>query len=206
MKTKLAVLICLGLAIDPHASAANLFRQDSVRSELKPADGRTQITMTVGLFPFGFLSDERSGWYPKIAVGTGLTFPVARDISLCTKVDYYLYEPSSTGNSSFSSNSVKRQDIAISAAIQIGNFFEVGCGGYYTTSDEVNIQYFFPSDTLRWSQSGWSAVKFYFTAGFFHKFELTDRLFLPVGLYYRDAGYGSGTGPYFIRGGFGVRL
>lgn len=181
-------------------------RQDTVQAISAQPLRQEFITLDAGLYPFGFLSSERTGWYPTYSLRAGFGLPVVASVIIYTHLDYYRFHMSSVGNSSFLPKSARREDIALYAGVVAGNVIEVGCGVYHTVSDKVTMIYYFPTESFPWTNSGWSAYRFFFTFGFLHEFRLSSDLFLPVGLYYRDAGYGSGTGPFLVRVGLGMKL
>jgi hypothetical protein len=206
MIPKSALILICGLPYLAFATNRASPNEDTLQTSSASVGREKFITLDAGVYPFDFLSDQQTGWYPTVSPRIGFGLTVATSVIFYTHVDYYRFHMASVGNSSYLPKSAKREDLALYAGFLVGQTIDVGLGVYYTTSEKVDIAPLLSNETLPWAQSGWSAYRFFFTIGVVHEFKITDRLFLPVGFYYREAGYGSAIGPLFLRLGIGLAL
>jgi hypothetical protein len=103
-------------------------------------------------------------------------------------IDYYDHlaiRGDHMGPASLSPSSPRGSDIALYTGVSLFQVVFVGAGYYYTKSDAVVLVY--SGGSSRWQDSGLSDFRFCYVVGFTYDIQITDALFVPLGLYYRDS-------------------
>ncbi len=160
------------------------------------------IKLEFGLFP---LRGEQN-WKPTYSIRTGIRTRLSHRISLCGYVDYYMYSLGIPGGTyGFSPYPANRQDVALYAALLFSEFLEFGFGAYYSRSDKI---YEVESGvrTALSSVNSATSVHPFMMIGFQYEVRLSDRLLVPIGLYYRGTDYGTETIPLILRTGLGFKF
>lgn len=202
-------LVCIGLflGILSQASFCQAGGKDSISSsESRQNIPGYEINFDAGYYPLR--SDFSGGWEPLYSLRLGVGKFFDEGISLHLFVDYYYHKLGfSGGMSGFSPQSAKRHDIALYGIFTLFNFLDAGIGTYYSKSDDVTIVY--PANTFPpepWKFGGVSKFDFFFTLGAKYEIPLGNELYLPVGIYFRDSGYGSSLTPWLLRAGVAKRF
>jgi hypothetical protein len=204
LRSSLVMLI----ALQSIAYTANLgFRnKDSLSSDSAQQSKNMRITLDLALMRGPIEGDN---WHPRIGIRAGFGTSIARDITFCGHLEFFEFDLAPSGGPSYlSPKSAKRKDLAIYGGVLVYRIIEAGCGTYYTASEKVDVVYPAPlgMPSFSWTPSGWSGFRFFWTIGLRYEVRLTEGLFMPVGLSYRDPGYGSGAIPIFLRVGIGLKL
>ena len=103
--------------------------------------------------------------------------------------------------------SAKRYDVAFYGGCLFLRIFELGCGVYHTTSNQV-IEGYAGQTIGPWRPSGSSTVRLFLLGGFGYQFQFFDRIILPFGLYFRNSVYGDndGSASLLFRIGLGLKF
>ena len=144
------------------------------------------------------------GWYPSYTVRLSAG-QYSRLLSWHFCIDYYDFNLSESGGMyGFVEQGAVRRDIAVYPAVTVFRFLFVGAGAFYTHSDHVTTTSIFGRQP--WNGGDVEGLRYFVTIGLMWDFQITDRISIPVGLYYRNPNYNSDTTPLAFRVGLSAAL
>lgn len=174
------LLFCSVIAIFPAMSRAQETTNALAKDSLLTCESY-RLWIDGGLYPLH--APHSGGFQPtfNIRFGVGRTFSIA---------DFYAFleytKRSFVPPDELSSTTSSREgyDLAAYAAGTVLGVFFLGGGIYFTHQDNIVTRYWYSNTT---HESGIrSHVGVYYLAGLQHQFRISDRLIVPIGVYYRD--------------------
>jgi hypothetical protein len=196
----LVILPCFAVAYIPPSQ-----KEDSLEDSSSKNVRQMQIMLDYGFFPGPY---TEGGWNPYFGIRAGYGIDLTERITMCAHLDYFRFNLSPEDwIYHWSSTMARRYDIAFSVGLLVFHFVEIGGGLFYIKSDAVALVG--PLDHYPytpWFQSGWSAIRPFFTLGLYYNIPIISGFYCPVGVYYRSTYYGSETMPFMLRVGIGKRF
>jgi hypothetical protein len=182
--TRLLLLFSLITLLTNGASARTRF-EDSLKDS-RPSTAQNAITFDVGFSSPG--SDAAGRWRQKLALRAGIRRMLTKTLTAAVYFDYYDHiaiQGDHLAPERLSPPSPRRSDIALYAGLSLFRVVFVGAGSYYTKSDAA--VFLSPGGSSPYPDSGLSEFRFFYIVGLTYDIRITDALFLPVGLYYRNS-------------------
>ena len=197
-----ALAMLLAMPVCAFALPSNLPKGDSTISTFSQTKERSCVTVDVGFSSAGAQSEQ--GWGTPWSVRAGFGTPISHRTMLFCYVDYYEYHAGGGDFTVLSPTSARRMDVAAYASIRFHDVVVMGAGVYYTKSDPVDLVDMNYYRTL-WQNGNLSELRFFYVVGAAYPIHIIDRIFLPVGLFFRQS-YGDRFPPIFLRTGVEVQL
>ena len=168
------------------------------------ADTTTWVVFgDAGLFPTA--GRVGVGWYPSYTARAGVG-RCGSTVSAYLFIDYYGFKLSEPGGlHSYIEQGAKRHDIAVYPALSLFRLLFFGAGFFYTQSDHVTITSL-GARRDPWIGGDIKGFRLFCTIGLTWDFQLTDRIKVPFGLYYRNPGYSAESVPLAVRAGVTVSI
>lgn len=183
MRRALVVCICFFFSQRLQASI------DTLSISEANAKNQIEVSFDAGAFPL-----SRGGnWDPQYS----LRFAIGKqynDVSVYGYLEYYYFkfgaEGGITTHFTRDSYSARRSDIALYGGGKFFRVISVGVGFLYTKPETV---YYLLSDGTPYPSGGEDGFHFFYTLGLGYDISLSDKLFLPFGVYYSDGASDSAT-------------
>jgi hypothetical protein len=141
-----------------------------------------------------FTNHAGHGWQTYSSIRVGFGTEIIPAFALCIHLDYYVNTIANEGGFyGLRPRSAKRYDVAFYGGCLFLRLFELGCGVYHTTSNQV-IEGYAGQTIGPWGPSGSSTVRLFLLGGIGYQFQFFDRIILPFGLYFRNSVYGDNDG------------
>ncbi|MBI3577900.1 MAG: hypothetical protein HY089_00650 [Ignavibacteriales bacterium] len=176
MKKALVVCICFLFVQKTQASV------DTLAVSEKKEGNQMEVSLDMSAFPFGGGGDWE--FLRSVRIGIGKHFD---QISAYGYLDYYYFKFVSggglTNHFTPESYSARRFDIAVYGGAKFFKIVTIGLGLFYTKSDAVS---YFLSSGVPYQVGGDTKVHFFYTIGAGYDISLSDRLFIPMNMYFRD--------------------
>jgi hypothetical protein len=165
-----------------------------------------RLELNVGLYLPGVTGD---GWEPQYAFRTAYGREISTNLIVFANLQYYLFniEQQATEFTDLQPRNAKRHDVAIYASLVAFRIFDLGLGGYYTTSDRVLAIGQYGTGGV-WGSTGRSTMRFFLSVGIQYEFHIAHELYMPVGLFYRNTKYGTdgSSQPLSLKIGLGLKF